>query len=142
MSLLSRLFLGDGAMPAEARARLESEGLIALAENCPGRISYSHFKAPGKRFHGKVTPLRIAIGVSRERLAVYSNSGRAELIDSPFAEPNFDALEISLEQEDRLLFKVDYGKIDDPKVSGVITIRATTPEASSIAAEIERRLGR
>lgn len=144
MSLLSKLFLGAGTFKPELRAEFESEGIVVIAEDCPGRIHYSNFKAPGKRFNGKVQPLRVAIAVTRERLAVYSHGGRADLIDSPFSSSNFGAVEIALEEGDRISFRIDYDRLDDPRaaeVSGVITIRATTPQAPLIAEAIRARVG-
>jgi hypothetical protein len=67
---LGRLLLGSGKLRPELRAELESEGLVLLEEGVPGSVRYTHFKAPGRSFHGKVTPERMAIGISRERFVV------------------------------------------------------------------------
>ena len=55
MALFERFRMGRGQFKPELRAALESEGLVVLAEGLKGSIRYDNFKAPGKRFNGKVT---------------------------------------------------------------------------------------
>lgn len=141
MGFLTRLLLGNGTLRPELRAELESEGILLLEEGLVGRISYKHFKAPGRRHHGKVTPVGIGLAASEKRLVAYCRSGRAELIDSPFGSPRLDALDISLEGDDTVALHVDYSRIESPEVSGEITIRAKTPNAPAIVERLQERLG-
>ena len=52
--LSTKLLLGNGTLKPKLRAALESEGVVLLEEGLPGTITYAHFKAPGRRYHGKV----------------------------------------------------------------------------------------
>ncbi|MDQ3985432.1 MAG: hypothetical protein M3280_02910, partial [Actinomycetota bacterium] len=99
-------------------------------------------KAPGRRFHGKVTLQRIGLGISRERLAVYCRSGRVKLIDTPFSNPRLRALDASIQDDDTVLMRIDYDRVVVPNVSGEITITAKTPNASNIVEYLQVRLGR
>ena len=85
MTLFANLLLGNGRLQPQLRAALESEGLVTLEEERSGSVRYRHFKAPGRRSHGKVSPQRIALAISEHRLVVYCRSGRAKLIDTPFS---------------------------------------------------------
>ncbi len=139
MGFLARLLgLGDGRLSPQLRAELEAEGLVLIEEGLGGSLRYTHFKAPGRRFHGKVTPERIGLGISEERFVLYCRSGRAELVDSPFSNPRLQAVEITAE-EDRLEILVDYDRLEVPKTSGQVRIRVRTPAAARIAAELRAR---
>ena len=140
MGLFDRFRLGNGALKPDVRAELESEGLVLVEEGLHGSIRYDRFKAPGKRFYGKVTGERFAIGLSEERFVVLCRSGSVELMDSPFSSPRLAALDISVEGADRLLLKVDYDRLSEPGVSGTITVRANTPRAAEIAEQLRARI--
>lgn len=105
-------------------------------------MRYKKFRAPGRYHHGKITGQRMAIGVSEMRLVVYARSGRAKLIDSPFSNSRFDAVDVSVKDDDGVVFRVDYDRLGEPKASGEITIVARTPNAAGIVREINSRLGR
>jgi hypothetical protein len=141
-SFLSRLLLGDGTLPSDVREQLESEGVLFLAEGLRGSIRYEHFKAPGRRFNGKVTAERMGLGISAERIALYSRSGAANLIDSPFDAEGFGFVSVAVAGEGRLIFGVDYDKAAKPGVSGKIHIHVLTPEARSIAELLRARITR
>jgi len=141
MGLLGKLLLGNGTLRAGLRQELEAEGLVRIEENLHGSVRYEHFKAPGKRFHGKITPERIGLGISEQRVVAYCRSGRAKLADSPFSSPRFGMVTITSD-DDHLEFLVDYDKGDEPKIAGRIKIRMEHPEAAVIAREIASRIGR
>lgn len=141
MGFLGRLLLGAGTLRPQLRAELEEEGLLLLEEGLRATLRYRHFKAPGRYHHGKVTPQRVALAISEERLVVYAGSGRAKLIDSAFASDDWDKVEVDV-AEGRVEITVDYDRDDDPKVSGVILIRIHSPQADAIAREVRARLGR
>ena len=142
MGFVGRLLLGKGTLKPSLRAALGSEGLVTIEEGLSGSVRYKNFKAPGRRSHGKITPERIGIGISEQRLAVYCRSGRAKLIDTAFSEPRLNAVEISLQDADTVSIRVDYDRVDVPKVSGEITITARTPNAATIVEQLNTRLGR
>jgi hypothetical protein len=137
---LGRLFLGSGTLKPELRKELEAEGLVLVEEGLPGSVRYTHFKAPGRRFHGKVTPERMGIGISRKRFAVYCKSGRAKLANSEFTSPNLRGVEVTADGDDRLVVTVDYDKLDVERVSGQVALHMRTPNARRIAEELRARL--
>jgi hypothetical protein len=123
------------------KAELESEGLVLIEEGVKGSLRYHHFKAPGKRFHGKITPERFGIGISEERFVVYCRSGRVKLIDSAFSNPRLAMFDISLDGDDTVVFRIDYDRADEKNVSGQIRIVARTPNAPTIVGELGKRCG-
>jgi hypothetical protein len=141
VDLLSRLLLGNGELKPELRAALESEGLVLIEENLRGTVRYTKFKAPGRRFHGKVTGERVGLGISEARVALYCRSGRTKLLDASLSDPRLEVLDVTLDGE-AVSFRIDYDRAQLPKVSGVITIRVKTPNAASIVEQLQRRLGR
>lgn len=142
MNFLGRLLLGTGKLKPEMRAELEAEGLVLVEEGLGGSVRYRRFRAPGRRFHGKITLERMAIGISRKRVVVYCRSGRVKLIDSDFANPRWDWVEVTAEDDGHAVhFLVDYDRqAQDPKVGGQITIRAKTPRATEIVTQLHGRL--
>lgn len=142
MGFLTKLLLGTGKLKPRLRAALEAEGLVALEEGLTGSIRYTNFKAPGKRFNHKVTAECIGIGISEQRLAVYCRSGRVKLIDTPFSEPRLSALEVSLDGGETVALRIDYDRVQVPKVSGQLTISATTPQAPHLVEHLHARLNR
>jgi hypothetical protein len=143
LNFLGRLLLGSGELPADVRAELEAERLLFIEEGVPSSIRYRHYRAPGKRFNGKVTAERIGIGISEMRVAAYCRSGRAELIDSPFDSPRFDAVSFSLTTDDKLEIRIDYDEMAEAEaagVSGVITIDLKTRHAGIACEALRSRL--
>ena len=139
--MLAKLFLGNGTLRPELRRALEAEGLVRIVEHLSGSVRYEHFKAPGRRFHGKVTPERIAFGMSAERVVAYCRSGRAKLVDTPYSSPRFAMVTISA-QDGTLELLVDYDKGDEPKFAGQVKIRMEHPDAAAIAGDLNARIGR
>ena len=142
MGFFTNLLLGKGTLKPSLRAQLESEGLVLIEEGLVGSIRYSNFKAPGKRFKGKITGECFGLGISERRLAIYCRSGRVKLIDQPFTEPRLSTLEVSLDGDDAVAVLIDYDRVDVPRVSGQMTIRARTPNAASVVEELTARLPR
>ena len=137
---LGRLLLGSGTLKPELRKELEAEGLVLIEEGLPGSVRYTHFKAPGRRFHGKVTPERMALGISRKRFVVYCKSGRAKLADSAFTSPNLRGVDVSLDGDDRVVITIDYDKLDVDRVSGQVALHVRTSNARRVADELRARL--
>jgi hypothetical protein len=140
VGLFAKLLLGNGTLRPKLTAALESEGVVLVEEGLPGTITYTHFKAPGRRHHGKVVAERLGLGISEQRLALYCRSGRVKLIDQPFTEPRLSALDVSLDREDRVALHIDFDRLQVPKVSGQMTIRAVTPNAAVVVEELSARL--
>jgi hypothetical protein len=113
---------------------------VLLEEGLPGSVRYTHFKAPGRRMHGKVTPERMALGISQRRFVIYCKSGRAKLADSEFTSPNLRGVDVSVEGDDRLVVTVDYDKLDEERVSGQVALHLRTGNARRIAGELRARI--
>jgi hypothetical protein len=114
---------------------------VLLEEGLRGSVRYTHFKAPGRRFHGKVTPQRFGLGVSEERFVVYCGSGRVKLIDTAFSNPRLDMFDVSLDGDGTVVFRIDYDRADEKNVSGQIKIVMRTPKARAIVDEVRKRCG-
>jgi hypothetical protein len=141
VGLLAKLLLGNGTLRPELRAALEAEGLVLLEERLRARLTYRRFRAPGRRFNGKVVWERAALGISEARFVLYCRSGRVELIDSPFTQPRLSAVGVLLDGDDAVAIDVDYDRMGEPTVSGEITIRVRTPSAVRIVDELNARMG-
>ena len=137
---LGSLFLGSGKLTPRLWEELASEGLVLLEEGLPGSVRYTHFKAPGRRFHGKVTPERMALGISRRRFVIYCKSGRAKLADSEFTSPNLKGVDVSLEGDDKVVISVDYDRLAVDRVSGQVAFHVRTPNARRVADELRARI--
>jgi hypothetical protein len=143
MSWLGTLLLGKGTLRASMRAQLEREGLVLVEEGLGATIRYRRFRAPGRYHHGKIVAERVAIGISRKRVVMFCRNGRAKLVNSEYDSPHLRALDVSAADDGgAVVFHVDYGKLDQEKVSGEIEMRVRTPNARRIAGEVNARLGR
>lgn len=140
MGFLGKLLLGDGSLEPDLRAALESEGLVLVEEGLRGSLRYNHFRAPGQRFHGKVTPERIGLGISERRFVLYCRSGRVKLVDSEFDNPRLSIVDVSLDGDERVAVRVDYDRANEPNVAGQITIRVRTPSATHIVERVSARI--
>jgi len=139
MALWARMLgLGSGKLSPQLLAELEAEGLVLVEEDLGGSLRYDHFKAPGRRSHGKIVPQRFAVGISEERFVVYCRSGRVKLADSPFSNPRLQGIEITADG-DRLEILVDYDRLEVPDVSGQIRIRIRAATAAAIADQLRAR---
>jgi hypothetical protein len=142
VGFLARLLLGNGTLKPELKAELDSEGLVLIEEGLGGSVRYKRFKAPGRRFRGKITGERIGLGISEKRIVAFCRSGRVKLMNSEWTSAHLSMLDVSLEGDDRAVFRIDYDSGDDPKFSGEIAIHVKTPNAARIVNEVRARLGR
>ena len=140
MPFLARFRLGDGRLDPELRARLEAEGLVFAEEGLRGSVSYDHFKAPGKRFYGKVTGERIGLGVSEDRVVAYCRSGTVKLVDTRYDNARLRAVDFQVKGDDTVAIVVDYDELGEGGVSGKITIRARTPRAREFVEAVNARV--
>ena len=95
--MFARLLLGNGKPEPQVRAQLEAEGLVLVEENLRGAVRYHRFKAPGRYHDGKLQPQRLALGISESRFVVYCRSGKVELMNAAFDQPNLSALAVTPE---------------------------------------------
>jgi hypothetical protein len=138
--MLGRLLMGTGRFKEPLREELAGEGIELIQEGISGSIRYTKFKAPGRRFDGKVQPHRFALALTQKRIVLYCRSGRAELFDSPWDSPNFAWLDMGVaDGGERLILTVDYDRADQADISGRIAIHLKTPNAEQIKEQIEAR---
>lgn len=71
-----------------------------------------------------------------------SGSVRYEHFNSPFSNPRLGMVDVLREGDDKVVFRVDYDRGDEPKFSGVIKIMASSPNASVIVGQLQERIGR
>jgi hypothetical protein len=83
----------------------------------------------------------MGLGISEERFVVYCRSGRVKLIDSSFSNPRLAMFDVSLDGDDTVVFRIDYDRADEKKVSGQIRIVARTAKAPTIVDELRKRCG-
>ena len=140
MGFLTRLLLGDGTLTPEMKDALAAEGLVLVEEGLGGSVRYKRFRAPGRYHHGKITAQCMGLGVSEKRFVVYARSGRVKLIDSEYANPRLEAMDISPKDDDGIAFRIDYDRIGEPGVKGEITIVVRTPNAARIIDHIQQRI--
>jgi hypothetical protein len=141
--MLGRLFMGSGRFKEPLREELATEGIELIEEGIGGSIRYTNFKAPGRRFDGKVQPHRFALALTGRRIVLYCRSGRAELFDSPWGSPNFAWLDMEVAVGgERLVLIVDYDRAGEPGLAGQVAIHLKTPNAEQIKEQIEARASR
>ncbi len=131
-----------GTLRPKLKAQLESEGLVLIEERLRARVRYDNFKMPGRRSRGKVTGERVGIGLSEKRVVVYCRWGWVKLVNSEYSNPNLDMVDVLLEGDDKVVFRVDYDRSDQEDVSGVIRIEGQTDQAPRVVEELQRRIGR
>ena len=142
MGFLAKLLLGDGTLRPQLREALEAEGLVLIEEGLSGSVRYKRFKAPGRYHNGKITPERMGIAISEQRLVVYCRSGRVKLLDTEFSNPRLSAVTVELKDDDAIAIRVDYDQLDVPRVSGEVTIVGRSPNAAGIVDALKSRLER
>ena len=132
--------LGDGRLEPELVQALDAEGRVLVEEGLRGSVRYDHFRAPGKRFNGKVTAERMGFGISRERVVLYCRGGKVKLLDTRFDDPPAGHLSPAVDDKGRVAIRIDYDRMGEPKVAGQITLRFDSPDAERIVGELRARL--
>jgi hypothetical protein len=64
-----------------------------------------------------------------------------KIINTPFSDPRLKALGVSLKDDDGVAIRIDFDRLDVPKVSGVITVVMRSPNAMSIVQQLQDRSG-
>ncbi|MBJ7522062.1 MAG: hypothetical protein JHC84_20340 [Solirubrobacteraceae bacterium] len=132
MGSLSRLLLG-GYVPDALRAELDAEAVLILAEDCPGTLTYRNFRSPRRRASLKKQGIRAAVVVTSRRVVICRRSG--PLLDVPFDDPRFAALEWEEDRPDRFCVGFDVAVFHDDW-SGRWEIRLTTDRTPEILARV------
>lgn len=132
MSGISR-FLFGGYVPDALRAELEAEGMLILAERCRGTLTYRNFRSPHRRASLRKEGMRAAVIVTSRRVVICRRS--TTLLDVPFDDPRFAALEWTEDRPDRFCVGFDVAQFHDDW-SGRWEIRLTTQRTPEILARV------
>jgi hypothetical protein len=122
--------VGPGHLPAELRDQLTAEGLLVLAEDLAGSMTYRRYRAPRQRIRRRKIGIRGTVAVSHRRLLIWAAG--AKRVDMPFVDPLWHAVKVSADSRDRLRVTVDVGAFDHDS-SGWIVLRLQTSEATTVA---------
>lgn len=132
MGAISRFLLG-GSVPDALRAELEAEAVLILAEDCQGTLTYRNFRSPHRRASFKKQGMRAAVAVTSRRVVICRRS--TTLLDVPFDDPRFGALEWTEDRPDRFCVGFDVARFHDGW-SGRWEIRLTTERTPEILARV------
>jgi hypothetical protein len=117
------------------RDQLAGEDLLLLEEGLGGSITYRRYKAPGKRARLKKVGISGAVCVTDRRLLVWG--ARGKLVDVPFDDERFAAIEVEAEQPDRVLFAWEASLFHDNR-SGRVEVRLHPVQADQVIALLKR----
>jgi hypothetical protein len=135
MGFLRRLLFGSGRLPKMVRDQIQGEDLLLLEEGLGGSITYRHYKAPGKRARLKKVGISGAICITDRRLLVWG--ARGKLVDVPFDDERFAAIEVEAEEPDRALFAWEAGLFHDNR-SGRVEVRLHPVQATQVVVLVKR----
>jgi hypothetical protein len=135
MGLLRRLLFGSGRLPKMVRDQVQGEDLLLLEEGLGGSITYRRYKAPGKRARLKKVGISGAVCITDRRLLVWG--ARGKLVDVPFDDERFAAIEVEAEEPDRALFAWEAGLFHDNR-SGRVEVRLHPVQATEVVALVKR----
>jgi hypothetical protein len=135
MGFLRRLFFGSGRLPKMVRGQIESEDVLLLEEGLLGSITYRRYRAPGKRARLKKVGIAGAVCVTDRRLLVWG--ARGKLIDVPFDDERFAAIEVAAEEPDRVLFAWE-NSVFHSKRSGRVEVRLHPLGANQVLVLLQR----
>jgi hypothetical protein len=133
---LRRVFLGSGRLPDDLRGSLTAEGIVLLDEGLSGSVTYINYRAPGRSSSWRKAPFTGAIAITGQRLVVAASRG-GKPINVPLADPLRDAVKVSADGPDKVLFSVDPSAFD-PRKSGTVEVRLRTPRAAEVVALLNR----
>ena len=118
-----------GRIPQDLRPILEQEGIELVDEGVWGSVRFKNFRAPGKRYQGRINGFTGSVVVTRRRFAAFS--AFRSIVDLPFDDARFARLSCSLHREHTLSVRFDPA-LFDPQHSGSIELRIKTPLAAAI----------
>ena len=124
-------------LPEKQIAAFRSEGLLVIDEWIKAKLTYLHFKAPGKRFGYKTVWFRSSIVVTKMRIFATAYSKLA--IDVPFTDERIRAMQFAGESDGKLLIRFD-ASLFHPEWSGTLEYRFKMPDAQQFLDEIKKQI--
>ncbi|MET0135751.1 MAG: DUF1707 domain-containing protein [Kibdelosporangium sp.] len=117
-------------LPDDLRASLAEEGLVALAEDLPGSITYRRYRSGRAKVRRRQVTIAGAVAVSSSRLVVWTSGGKH--VDVPFDHPLWPALAISTRGTGvlRISYRAESFRFDR---SGRVDLRLITDRATELA---------
>jgi hypothetical protein len=138
LKALMQWFRNRRRIPEAVCAALEAEGIILIAEDLRGSITFRNYRAPGRYSSWRRQALGGAIALSQRRVVAYS--GTTRLLDLPYDQPTIKAIDVQLEKPNRLLIVFEASAFHADR-SGTIELRFGTPQAAQIVELLQRRTG-
>jgi hypothetical protein len=93
VSWLSRIFLGDGELPAALRGQLEVEGILLLEEGVRGSVTYRGYRTPHMHARFRRIPRVVFVAVTGHRLLVAERG--VAVIDVGWQQRQVGSLDVS-----------------------------------------------
>lgn len=121
---------GWARLPDALRTAMTDEGLVALAEDLTGSITYRCYRLSGLKVRRRQVAIVGAVAVSRSRLVVWISGSKH--VDVSFAHPLWLALAISTEGSSvlRISYRAESFR---PDRSGRVDLRLATDRAIELA---------
>jgi hypothetical protein len=128
MSFLHRFLTGDVLDDRELSAA-QAEGIELHVRKAKASVAYDHYRAPGKRHHGKRHLSSGGVLVTRNRVVLWAAGQRwLELAREALPSP---ALDVSADA--RVVQVAFTAESFHPDRSGQVKVRLWTPEAQRVA---------
>jgi hypothetical protein len=134
---LRRFLLGSGRLGPELRTAVENEGIVLLAEELSGSITYRNYRAPGRRSTLRKRGQNGAIAISGRRLVVTRANNWKE-VDVPLDDPKLGCFAVGLDEPDRFCLSWEASDFHDDR-SGTVELRFSTPEAGRVVELLQAR---
>jgi hypothetical protein len=133
---LRRVLFGAGRLKDDLRASLDAEGVVLLEEGLPGTVTYINYRAPMQYSSWRKVAITGAVAITGQRFVVAASRG-GNHIDVPLTDQRRDAVKVSADGPDKVLFSVDPSAFD-PRKSGTVEVRLRTPRAPEVVALLNR----
>lgn len=128
MSLLRRVLLGSGQLPAELRSAVVAEEPLVLEEGLFGSVTYRHFPSPGENW--RKDAVSGAVAVTGRRLVVWADQFKH--IDVPHDDPLRAGIVVAAERPGRICFAYDVVTANRSR-PGRVEVRLRTAQAAHVA---------
>ena len=133
-TLFYRLF-GLGAIPRNAVAQIQKEGVVLQDEGIGGSVTFKKFRAPGKYYSWRRNWFSGSIVLTRKHFLAFRYS--QPIIGVSWADAEFKELRIQLEDRNTLGVGFEASAFQE-NASGEIEVRLSTPLAQDFLTQIEQ----
>ncbi|MEM7018746.1 MAG: hypothetical protein AAF512_15575 [Pseudomonadota bacterium] len=128
-------WFGLGGIPKNAKAQIQSEGIVLQDEGISGSITFLKYRAPGRYHRWKRSWFSGSIALTKQHFLAFS--GARTIIGVSWEHEKIHVLHALIEKQDTL--RVDFdASIFDENASGDIELRFSTPLAAEFLKQINR----